>query len=133
MVQCPADGSIAHDHGSILLRSSISSLLIFIRCVSREAGCNVEYILNHPRGSIITVRVRCETGVHRSHTSAAPIVPLAGPFFRRSILVRQSSAKPAALVYYKRRDCSIQSLQQRTFKLHFFLSLSLTGDCEGRE
>ena len=62
---------------------------------------------------------------HRSHTSSAPIVPQQGHFLG-AFTVRQTGAKPAALVYYKRRDCSIQSLQQRTFKLHI-LCLTVCG------
>lgn len=53
-----------------------------------------------------------------------PIVPEQGHFLGACI-VRQTGAKPAALVYYKRRDCSIQSLQQRTFKLHILCVLQL--------
>ena len=61
----------------------------------------------------------------------APIVPLQGHFLS-AILAQNLCAQPAALVYYKRRDCSIQSLQQRTFKFQFHsFSSSLTGDCEG--
>lgn len=37
--------------------------------------------------------------------------------FQACMWTRKFGGKPAALVYYKRRDCSIQSLQQRTFKL----------------
>ena len=47
-----------------------------------------------------------------------PIVPRQGHFLS-ALLAQNLCAQPAALVYYKRRDCSIQSLQQRTFKFQF--------------
>lgn len=107
------------------------SLSLFICCASREAEDNIEYIsndsswLNH-RASEWGVRLEG----YRSHTSrvgrSRRLVPLQGHFLSAAI-TRNLGAQPAALVYYKRRDCSKQSLQQRTFKLHFiFFSLSLS-------
>ena len=43
--------------------------------------------------------------------------------------VRQRS-KPGTLVYYKSRDCSIQSLQQRTFNLRFSFGFLLVEFCD---
>ena len=108
-------------------------LSVFYICVA-WSGNTIKYNSNcstwfNHRAGEWGVRLVC----HRSHTSSAPIVPQQGHFLS-ALLVRQSCAKPAALVYYKRRDCSIQSLQQRTFKFQFLsyilFVLHLFGGCE---
>jgi hypothetical protein len=106
------------------------SLFIFIVCrVKRDALLNT--ILMTLRDWIITreSEVWDWSGIGLT-PPGAPIVPLQGHFLS-AVFAKESCAQPAALVYYKRRDCSIQSLQQRTFKLQFHsFSFSLTGDCE---
>ena len=115
------------------LRMLYLFLFSFIVCrVKRDALLNT--ILMTVRDWIITREgeVWDWSGIGLTPQVAA-IVPLQGHFLSADI-TKISCAQPAALVYYKRRDCSIQSLQQRTFKLQFhsfsFSSLSLTGDCE---
>ena len=100
------------------LRMLYLFLFSFIVCrVKRDALLNT--ILKTLRDWIITreSEVWDWSGIGLTPQVAA-IVPLQGHFLS-AVITKISSAQPAALVYYKRRDCSIQSLQQRTFKLQF--------------
>ena len=91
--------------------------LFIVRRVKRDALLNT--ILMTLRDWIITPEseVWDWSGIGLT-PPGAPIVPLQGHFWS-AVFAKESCAQPAALVYYKRRDCSIQSLQQRTFKFQF--------------